>query len=177
MSSVPGDPLNLRATHTEPGRTGNIMGIKKHNDFWAGAMFAAFGMFFAVIGRQYAIGTAANMGAGYFPRLLSLILILIGMVLLLNSVFTKASGEKVDKFDLRTIILILGPVLLFGLLLQPLGMIVSLFLVIVVSSYASHEFKWRSTVINAVILILMCVVIFVWSLKQNFHIWPFFLAR
>jgi hypothetical protein len=153
------------------------MGIKKHNDFWAGAMFFVFGMFFSVVGRQYAIGTATNMGAGYFPRLLSLILILIGMILLLNSVFTKASGEKVDKFDLRTIILILGPVLLFGLLLQPLGLIVSLFLVIVVSSYASHEFKWKSTVVNAVILILICLVIFVWSLKLNFHIWPFFLAR
>jgi hypothetical protein len=153
------------------------MGIKKHNDFWAGVMFFAFGMFFSVVGRHYAIGAASNMGAGYFPRLLSLILILLGMVLLLKSIFTKASGEKVEKFDLRTITLILGPVLLFGLLLQPLGLIVSLFLVIVVSSYASHEFKWKSTVVNAVILILICLVIFVWSLKLNFHLWPFFLVR
>ncbi len=150
------------------------METMKQKDFLAGIMFIVFGVFFAIYGMQYEAGKAANMGAGYFPRVLSIILILIGVILSLSVLFGKTIGEEVSKFDWQTIALIIGPVLLFGLMLKPIGMILSLFVLVVVSSYASHEFKWIGTIINAVVLILMCVMIFVWFLKLQFPIWPSF---
>ncbi len=149
------------------------MKIKKPKDFWSGVMFVAFGLFFMVSGMHYKAGTAASMGAGYFPRLLSGALILTGTILSLGSLWTGPAGEAPGRFNWRTMVLIIGPVFLFGRLLQPLGLVLSLFVLIGGVSYASHEFKWKDTLLNALVLTLLCVGIFVWSLKLHFRLWPF----
>ncbi len=163
--------------HPDPDIFFSEMKIKKQKDFWTGVMFVAFGSLFWVYGLQYKAGTAARMGAGYFPRLLSVILIFTGLVLSVRSLSAKTVGERVTPFNWRTIVLIVGPVFLFGVLLQPLGMILSLLILIVAVSCASHEFKWRGALINALALISICTVLFVWALKLQFHVWPFFLRR
>jgi hypothetical protein len=134
------------------------MKIKNQKDFWAGVMFMAFGAFFASFGTQHTIGTAAKMGPSFFPTSLGVIVILLGIVIL-------AGGLSV------------GSTALFGLLLKPVGLIVSLLILVVMSSYASHEFSWKATLINAVALIVMCLVIFVWALELQFQLWPSFIGR
>jgi len=153
------------------------MKIKNEKDFWAGVLFMAFGLFFVGLGTQYSIGTAIRIGPGYFPTALGVIVILLGIVTLVDSLSAKATAEKVDKFNWSTLLLILGPIVLFGLLLKPLGLIVSLLILIAISSYASHEFSRRATLINAAVLILICLVIFVWGLKLEFPLWPSFIGR
>jgi hypothetical protein len=151
------------------------MRIRNKKNFWAGIMFIAFGLFFSGFGAQYAIGTAARMGPGYVPTALGVIVILLGMALSAGALFAKATAENVEKFAFREIILIIGSVVLFGVLLKPLGLIASLFVLVAVSSYASHEFSWRGMLINAVVLTVLCVVVFVWLLKLRFQLWPFFI--
>ena len=153
------------------------MSIKNQKDFLGGVMFMAFGAFFAAFGAQYNIGTAAKMGPGYFPTALGVIVILLGIVILVGGLSAKATAEKVDKFNWPTLLLILGPIVLFGLLLKPVGLIVSLLILIAISSYASHEFSWKATLINAVVLILICLVVFVWGLKLEFPLWPSFIGH
>jgi hypothetical protein len=153
------------------------MKIKSQKDFWAGAMFTAFGLFFVGFGTQYSIGTAIRIGPGYFPTALGVIVILLGIVILVGGLSAKATAEKVDKFNWPTLLLILGPIVLFGLLLKPLGLIVSLLILIAISSYASHEFSWKATLINAAVLILICLMVFVWGLKLEFPLWPFFVGH
>jgi hypothetical protein len=153
------------------------MKIKNQKDFWAGVMLIAFGLFFSAFGIQYEFGTAARMGPGYFPRVLSVILILLGGGISLNALLTRTADERLDKFSWRELLFILGPVVLFGLLLKPMGLVISLFILIAVSSYASHEFKWKATLINAVALIVICLLLFVWSLNLPLRLWPFFIAR
>lgn len=153
------------------------MKIRNQKDFWAGVMFMAFGLFFAGFGTQYSIGTAIRIGPGYFPTALGVIVILLGTVILVGGLSAKATAEKVDKLNWPTLLLILGPIVLFGLLLKPLGLIVSLLILIAISSYASHEFSWKATLINAAVLILICVVVFVWGLKLEFPLWPSFIGH
>jgi hypothetical protein len=148
------------------------MKIKNHKDFWAGVMFAVFGAFFAGAGTQYTFGTAARMGPGYFPTVLGLMLILIGVVVAVGGLSPKAAEQKIDRFAWGTLLLILGPVVLFGLLLNTLGLVACLFLLIAVSSYASHEFSWKAMIGNAVVLIALCLFVFVYALKLQFPIWP-----
>jgi hypothetical protein len=153
------------------------MKIKNQKDFWAGVMFMAFGAFFASFGTQHTIGTAAKMGPSFFPTSLGVIVILLGIVILAGGLSVKATAEKVDKFNVSALLLILGSTALFGLLLKPVGLIVSLLILVVMSSYASHEFSWKATLINAVALIVMCLVIFVWALELQFQLWPSFIGR
>ena len=152
------------------------MHIKNQKDFWAGLMFVAFGIFFAGFGTNYTFGSAAHMGPGYFPVVLAIIMLILGVVVSVGAISPKATEQKVDRFAWSTLLFILGPVFLFGLLLQPLGLIVSLVVLIVISSYASHEFSWKATVGNSVVLIVLCLLVFVYALKLQFQIWPAFIG-
>ena len=136
-----------------------------------------FGSFFAAFGSQYTIGTATRMGPGYFPTIVGVIVILIGAALSLSSISARAEAEKIDNFHFPTIILVLGSVVVFGLLLKPLGLVFSLFLLVVISSYASHEFSLKPTLINALALIVICLVVFVWILNLRLPLWPAFIAN
>jgi hypothetical protein len=152
------------------------MRIKNQKDFWAGVMFVGFGLFFAGFGSQYTFGTGARMGPGYFPTALGVLLMLLGVVIAITGISPKATEEKVDKFSWSTLLLILGSVVLFGVLLQPLGVILSIFVLVCISSIASHEFHWRSAFINSIVLILLSLGVFVWALKLQFQIWPTFFS-
>ncbi|MGA2955410.1 MAG: tripartite tricarboxylate transporter TctB family protein [Thermodesulfobacteriota bacterium] len=148
------------------------MRIKNQKDFWAGILFIGFGLFFAGLGTQYTMGTAARVGPGYFPTALGVIVILLGIVVSVSGLSAKAPAEKVDDFHFPTLLLILGSIALFGLLLKPLGLMISLFILIAVSSYASHEFSWKAMLINAAVLIGLCLAVFVWGLKLELKLWP-----
>jgi hypothetical protein len=152
------------------------MKIRNQKNFWAGVMFIAFGLFFACFGAQYTIGTAARMGPGYVPTALGVIVVLLGAALSAGALLSRANAENVDAFAFPAIILIIGSVVLFGILLKPLGLIISLLVLVAVSSYASHEFSWRVMLVNAVVLTGLCVVVFVWALKLRFQLWPFFIG-
>jgi len=153
------------------------MKIKNPQDFWAGIMFVFFGAFFAILGVQYKIGTAAKMGPGYFPTVLGVIVILLGIAISMGSMTFSESDHKAIKFGWPPLFYILGSVVLFGLLLRPLGLILSLFLLIAICSYASRKFSWRSMLLNSAVLILMCVGIFVWALQLQIPLSPAFLAN
>lgn len=153
------------------------MHIRNQKDFWAGVMFAAFGLFFSGFGTRYTFGTAARMGPGYFPTVLGIILVLLGVAIALAALSSKAHEQKVAKFSWPTIVLILGAVVSFGLLLNTAGLVISLITVVMVSSYASHEFGWKAAVINTVVLVGLCLFLFVYALSLQFPLWPTFLAR
>ena len=152
------------------------MRIKNHKDFWAGVMFIAFGAFFAGFGTQYKFGSAAQMGPGYFPTVLGMLVIVLGIVVAIGALRAGSPEERIDAFSWSTLLLVLGAVVLFGVLLQPLGLVVALLAVVCVSSYASHEFAWRATLVNAAVLIALCLVVFVWALKLQFPLWPTWLT-
>lgn len=152
------------------------MKIKNQKDFWAGAMFICFGAFFAGIGTQYKLGSAANMGPGYFPSALGVILIVLGIAIAVSGMSPRSGDEKVDRFSWPALLLILGPVSLFGLLLKSLGLIACLFMLVALSSLASHEFKWPATLLNALILAVLSYVVFVWALQLQFPLWPAFVG-
>jgi hypothetical protein len=149
--------------------------IRNQKDFFAGILFTAFGAFFTFFSIQYPMRSAANAGPGYLPFYLGLLLMILGTVIALSALFPKADAEKVDRFDLRSLLLVLGGVVAFGVLLRPAGLILTLFAVIVISGLASHEFSWRDTLLNAAILIALCVTVFVWALKLQFQLWPAFI--
>jgi uncharacterized membrane protein HdeD (DUF308 family) len=153
------------------------MHIRNQKDFWAGLLFAAFGLFFSGFGTRYTFGSAARMGPGYFPTVLGILLIVLGAIITLGALSHKTEEHRVAKFDWRTILLVLGAVVLFGLLLNRAGLILALIAVVVVSSYASHEFGWKATLVNTVVLLALCLSVFVYALGLQFPLWPTFFAR
>jgi len=153
------------------------MKIRNHRDFWAGVMFIAFGLLFMVLSRQYQIGTAAKMGPGYFPMILGGLMAFLGLLVLLPSIRARTPEVKVSRIDLRSNALVLLAVIVYALTLPKLGFIVALFLLILISSLASHEFRLKETLISSVVLLVFSWLVFVKGLELQFPFLPTFLTN
>jgi len=152
------------------------MQIRSKQDFWSGVMFVALGLGFAWGATQYQMGDAARMGPGYFPFWLGICLAALGAVVTLTALSPKAEETEVSKFDFKILAIIIGSVILFGVLLRPLGLYLSLFLLVVTSSVASHDFSWKVAVLNAIFLVVFCWLAFIKGLGLIFPLWPSFLG-
>ncbi|MCO4888206.1 tripartite tricarboxylate transporter TctB family protein [Cupriavidus sp. WGtm5] len=152
------------------------MRIRSQKDFASGLMFILVGLGFSWVARGYSMGTAAKMGPGYFPFLLGLVLAALGAVVLLASLSPKGEQDHLARWDLKTLLWILGSVVLFGLLLKPLGMVLSVFVLVLVSSMASHEFSWKGALLNAVVLVLISLGAFVYGINLQMPVWPAFIT-
>ena len=150
--------------------------IRNQKNFTSGLLYIVAGLGFAVGATQYKLGSADRMGPGYFPLWLGLLLALIGAVVLAGSVRAKTRAEAMPRMDLKTLAWILGSVALFGLLLQPMGLVISLVALVLVSSVASHEFGWKGALLNALLLLVICVGAFIFGLGLQLPLWPAFMA-
>ncbi len=152
------------------------MQLRNRQDFWSGVMFIALGLGFAWQATGYQMGTAARMGPGYFPFWLGLVLALIGAVVLLSSISPKAEETHVARFEWRILLLVIGSVVLYAFLLRPLGIYLSVAILVIVSSLASHEFSWKVALGNAVFLVAFSYLAFIKGLGLIFPLWPSFLG-
>ena len=153
------------------------MRIRNHRDFWAGVLFIVTGLLFMVLSRQYQLGTAAKMGPGYFPTILGGMMAILGLMILAGAMGSRAQDLKVGKVDLKANFLVLLAVAVYAATLPSLGFIVSLVLLIVISSIASHEFNLKTTLFSSVVLLVFSWLVFVKGLELQFPFLPTFLTR
>jgi len=144
--------------------------IPRPKDFYAGLLFVAFGVFAIIIARNYPLGTAARMGPGYFPRLLGILLIVLGAALSLTAL--RGQGPPLPGWKWRPVSIVLLSVVAFGLVLTHAGLVLSTIGLIAVASTASREFRFRESLLSGVLLAALSVGVFVIGLKLQLPIWP-----
>jgi len=107
------------------------MRIRAPKDFWSGVMFCGFAAIALFAARGYSLGSAGRMGPGYFPLLLASLLGALGVVLIGRSILI--GGEPVARFRALPLAVIATAICLFGVLIEPLGLIISLALLTLMS--------------------------------------------
>ncbi|MBA4372590.1 MAG: small permease of tripartite tricarboxylate transporter [Thermodesulfovibrio sp.] len=132
--------------------------MRNPKDFWTGIIYIAFGSGAIIMARDYGMGTARKMGAAYFPVVLSVILIVIGLISLLRSFLRP--GTPVGRFPFRGLMLVTAATALFGLIVRGAGMVIALPVLVIVSAYASRKFSWRTSIYLSVLLTVLCILIF-----------------
>lgn len=152
------------------------MQLRNKQDFWSGIMFVAIGVGFALGATNYSMGTAARMGPGYFPFWLGVCLTVLGAIVALTAMLPKAEETEVEKFDFKIAIVVIGSVALCGTVLDILGVYISVFLLVFLSSMASHVFSWKVAAINGLFLVLFVWLAFIKGLGLIFPLWPSFLS-
>ena len=133
--------------------------IKHPKDFWTGVMFLAVGLSAVFIGRDYAMGTAARMGPAYFPTVLGGLLSVIGGIAIFRSF--KRVGDPIEKFHLKPLLIVLAAVVLFGVLMRGAGLAPAAVALIMVSAFASAQFKWHEALLLALGMAGFAVLVFV----------------
>ena len=153
------------------------MQLKNKQDFWSGIMFVGIGAGFAIGATAYSMGTSARMGPGYFPFWLGILLAVLGAIVALGALAKSAEHLPLEKFDWKILAIVIGAVVGCGLVLNYLGVYVSIFLLVFFSSMASHIFNWKVAVVNGICLMIFVWVAFIKGLGLIFPLWPVFLGN
>ena len=152
------------------------MKIKSQRDFWSGLMFLVVGVVFAIGAGNYSLGSSARPGPGYFPLMLSVIMAILGAIVLFKSLTIESpGGDPVGGIAWKPLLIIVVAIAVFGILLERLGLFITVPILIIISSLAGDEFRWRGVIASAIILTLGSWAVFILGLKLTIPLWPRFL--
>lgn len=140
------------------------MNIRLSQDLLTGVLFIAIGLGAMAVGRGYAFGDIARIGAGFFPVVVSGLLTALGLLLVVRSFFM--ASDPVGAVDPRPVLLLVGTVA-FGLMIEDLGFPIAGAVLVVVAHFAGRSIKWVETTLLALGLIAFCVLVFAYLLGLN----------
>jgi hypothetical protein len=134
--------------------------IKSRTTFYAGLLFMAIGLLFLVGSTNYNMGTASSMGPGYFPIILSLFLIVLGIINVVRSCLSKIA-DKVGKLAFRPLVFVLLANIVFGIMLTWGGLVPAIISLTVIASFANKESQLREIILLGLSLALLSSIVFV----------------
>ncbi len=161
------------------------MNIKSQKDFFSGLMFMVIGMAFAIGAYNYGMGDGARMGPGYFPRMLGILMALLGAFIMFKALtVATAGGDKIGKWAWKPMACILGANVVFGIALgglpsiklPALGLIIGIYALTFIASLASEKFNVKEVFFLATGLALLSYLAFAVLLKLQFPVWPSVIA-
>ncbi len=140
-------------------------------------MFIIVGVSFAIGALNYTFGSSARPGPAFFPFGLGIILASLGVVVLFTSLTIESEdGDPIGAIAFKPLLIVLGAVIAFGLALPPLGMVVSLPILIILSALAGEEFHWLSAIIMSIALTVLSWAVFIKGLGLTIPLWPAFMG-
>ena len=131
-------------------------------DVAVGGVFVAIGLFFLVGALSLDIGTAFKMGPGYFPLILSGLLIALGVILAIPA--GMAVSEPMGTIPWRGLVLILAALVFFGATVRGLGLVTALAVAVFITTFASRRMTWPMAAIVTLGLMAFCVAVFSYGL-------------
>lgn len=93
-------------------------------DILAGLIFIAFGVGTFVLSHDYAIGTAVQMGPGYFPAAIGLVLAAIGIAAIVRGISRK-TPDPITPHRIEPLFFVFAGILAFSFLIEPTGLFVA----------------------------------------------------
>ena len=144
--------------------------MRHPQDVFAGLLFIFFGVLALYFGKDYAFGTSVRMGPGYLPRVLSIALIGLGLLITVKAVM--AGTSSIERGRWRPNLFIFGAILLFAFLIEKAGLFLTCFVVTLFCAYATIEARSKEALVLGVALSIFCVAVFVYGLGQPVPVWP-----
>ena len=119
---------------------------------------------------SYGLGSARRMGAGYFPVALGLIGILLGLALTVRAV--RHPRTRGPSIPLRRLLCIPAAFLLFALLIEPAGLLITILLTTLLASLADPDSRLHQSVALGTGLAVFVWLVFVVALGLSVPVWP-----
>lgn len=138
------------------------LALRSNKDFWAGLMFFAFGAVGMFVARDYPFGTMLRMGPGYFPMMISGLLIFFGLIVMIRGL---RSNESIQgHWSIRGLILLPISMVVFGILMEYTGFIPAMTALIFLSAASGREFRFVEVLLLTVGLSVLSIAMFIWGL-------------
>lgn len=134
--------------------------IRGEKDFGIGLIYLVLGLIGLVVAQSYSFGTTGRMGPGYFPTVISSLLVIFGLVALVKGFLR--DGAPLGKINWKGLLLVTLSVAAFGALLERAGLAGALIVLILVSAAASARFRFEyRAAVGVVALMVFCIAVFV----------------
>ncbi len=146
-----------------------MLRVKSPQDFGAGIVFVLIGLAGIYFGKDLAFGSAARMGPGYFPTYISYLIVALGLVV--GAKGLTIDGPPIEMPQLRPILFVNAAILVFGLLIEQIGLALTTVALTIVAAYARREVNLKENVLLGVGLAIFCVAAFVYGLNQPLPPW------
>ena len=129
-------------------------------DLLSGAVFTGFGLAFAIAAANYEVGSPLRMGPGFFPLVLGVLLVVLGVSVAVKG-FVAGEGGEIGTVPWRSLLLLLAAILFFGFTVRDLGLAPALFVTVLLAGLAGRNPRLIPALVIAVSLTALSVLIFV----------------
>lgn len=141
---------------------------KVGKDHLGGVILVVMGVSVVLAGIGYKMGSLNQMGAGYIPVVLGILMTLVGVAILLTAIpkHLEAIGTHGPfKAEWRGWICILAGVVAFVVIGQYGGLMPATFASVFISAMGDRENTWRTAGLLALAMSLFCLVVFHYGLS------------
>lgn len=139
-------------------------------DLGAAIIFLLFGIAAMIGAFRYRIGSAGEMGPGYFPMALGIGLCVISLLILHQAL--RGPAATIEKPGLWETGWILGSIVAFALVVDVLGLFISTLLLLAGCRIASRDFRFKEVAVFGLAVAAATTGIFVYGLGVILPILP-----
>jgi hypothetical protein len=128
-------------------------------------------------------GTLRAMGPGMLPKAVAIIVMGIGVVLFIQSL--RVIGPELERWNWRGLLFIIAGICLFGMAIRgfeigpinvpSLGLVVAGPLMVLVAGRADPDTRWKELIIFAIVMTLLCGLLFKYALGLPIPLAPWLL--
>ena len=149
--------------------------VNKPKDLILGIIFLLTSIFVISVATGYDIGTTRQMGPGYLPVVMGICLGAIAIILIGRSFL--GAREPYEPFSIRPTMYVLGAALLFAILIRPLGLLITIFLLVASAALADGRRELIPIVTLAAIISVGATLLFPLALGQQIPVMGYLLDR
>jgi hypothetical protein len=146
--------------------------LRNVQDFWCGVFFTALGVAAMYLARDYKMGSALEMGPGYFPMWLGGIMICLGLAiagLAFSRELAESEALELRDWGVRPWLVLPASLAAYALLMDAdVGFAPSLFVLIVGCALAHKDVDWRETLLLAIAVTAAAVAIFSYGIGMPY---------
>ena len=143
--------------------------VKSPTDFGAAIVFMLIGLAGIYFGKDLTFGSSARMGPGYFPTIISFLILALGVIVGLRAIVI--AGPSIEPVQLRPLMFVIASILVFGALIDRFGLAISAVALTLVAAYARRDVNLKETLALGAGLAIFSIVVFVYGLGQPLPAW------
>jgi hypothetical protein len=143
------------------GENAAVILIQKPRDVIGGLVVIAIGAGFFLSGQELDMGTSFRMGPGYFPTILSILMIGLGAVIAVQALRTPDTEYSFGQVPWRGLLLLISAVVFFGFVVRGLGLAPTVLIAVLTTAWASRYATVRSSLPLSIGIAAFCAVLFI----------------
>lgn len=144
------------------------MKSKDTRDIIGGFSLVAIGLFAALYAQRYDLGELQEMGPGYFPVALGILLSVLGLFIAIPAFFREGTAINIEW---KSLLWVLISIAVFAIVLTKGGLVLATILSVLAASVPSKT-SWKTRFILAIILAAITYLVFLFGLGMVLPVWP-----